>query len=106
MININIQKILEKPVFLYDKNLKLLARFNSLAETSRATGVEHSIINKYRRTDKVWRNRYVFKDSLLEGSVIEDVNSSLVVPVQKHKGSDKILFVYDLNGSFVQKFTT
>ena len=28
------------------------------------------------------------------------------MPVQKHKGSDKILFVYDLNGSFVQKFST
>jgi hypothetical protein len=98
---------LEKPVYVYDKDLKFIGRYNSLADTARATGAERNVISGYLGTDKVLRNSYVFKDSLLEGSVTEDVNPSLVVPREKHKkGSEKNLFVYDLNGSFVKKYNT
>jgi hypothetical protein len=44
---------LEKPVYVYDKDLKFIGRYNSLADTARATGAERNVISGYLGTDKV-----------------------------------------------------
>lgn len=97
---------LEKPVFVYNKDLKFLARFENLTQTCKQIRIDHSVLAKYLGTDKVWRNQFIFKDILLEGSIAEDIDTSLVTTAAIYKGGEKSLFVYNIEGSLVHKFSS
>ena len=97
---------LDRPVYVYDKDLNLLAYMDSITQAGDKLGIDRNVLASYLGTNKVWRNLYIFKEILVEGSTMEGLESSLLQPVKKYLGSEKSLFVYDLEGNLLYEFAS